>query len=185
MLIPIKSFDLAKERLGSALSAPERSQLAKEMAGRVIRAATPLPVWVVCHDSAVAAFAAANGAGIIWRAPRGLNAAVSDGRSFLRRSGFSRLVIAHGDLPLARSLAWTADGPGVTIVPDRRDDGTNVMSVPSGVEFRFFYGPGSAAAHVAEAERLGLEVRVVPDDELGWDVDVPEDLGVFDRGALT
>ena len=37
-----------------------------------------------------------------------------------------------------------------------------------------------AAAHQTEAQRLGLELRVVPDERLGWDVDVPEDLAVLD-----
>jgi 2-phospho-L-lactate guanylyltransferase len=44
------------------------------------------------------------------------------------------------------------------------------------VGFRFRYGPGSAAAHVDEAERLGLPSVVVDDPDLAWDVDLPDDL---------
>jgi 2-phospho-L-lactate guanylyltransferase len=51
-----------------------------------------------------------------------------------------------------------------------------VLSVPIGVPFRFAYGPGSFVRHVAEAERLGLDVRVVRDPDLAFDVDVPADL---------
>jgi 2-phospho-L-lactate guanylyltransferase len=51
-----------------------------------------------------------------------------------------------------------------------------VLSVPVGVPFRFAYGPGSFRRHVAEAERLGLHVRVVRDPDLAFDVDVPDDL---------
>ena len=40
----------------------------------------------------------------------------------------------------------------------------------------FAYGPGSAARHEAEARRHGLDVQVVRDPALGFDVDTPADL---------
>jgi 2-phospho-L-lactate guanylyltransferase len=55
--------------------------------------------------------------------------------------------------------------------------------VPTGARFGFAYGPGSAARHRAEAERLGLALRVTEDEQLGWDVDTPEDLAVFDAAV--
>jgi 2-phospho-L-lactate guanylyltransferase len=48
--------------------------------------------------------------------------------------------------------------------------------VPTAVDFRFAYGPGSFRRHVAEARRLGVGVRVVRDRDLAFDVDVPDDL---------
>jgi 2-phospho-L-lactate guanylyltransferase (CobY/MobA/RfbA family) len=69
-----------------------------------------------------------------------------------------------------------ADFDGVTLVPDRRDDGTNVACVPVDVGFRFSYGGGSFRRHAAEARRLGLPLRIVRDPVLGWDVDLPADL---------
>jgi 2-phospho-L-lactate guanylyltransferase len=51
-----------------------------------------------------------------------------------------------------------------------------VAVVPVGAGFRFAYGPGSHARHVAEAQRLGLPWRSLPDPDLGWDVDEPADL---------
>ena len=66
-------------------------------------------------------------------------------------------------------------------MPDRREDGTNVLVVPAACGFEFAYGPGSFARHVAEAERLGLAVRAVRDSRLGWDVDLPEDLEGLDQ----
>jgi len=73
-------------------------------------------------------------------------------------------------------LAWVADFPGVTLVPDRRRDGTNVAAVPTAVTFSFAYGKGSFARHRAAAARLDLPVRIVEDAALGWDVDLPADL---------
>ncbi len=95
VLIPIKSFDLAKGRLAASVDPAERSVLAKEMAATVIRAAGTLPVWVVCGDHAVADFARANGADVIWRKPNGLNSAIADGTADLEARGVDRAIIAH------------------------------------------------------------------------------------------
>ena len=176
VLIPVKAFHDAKARLAPALDAPHRSQLAREMATVVVRAASPLPVFVVCDDPAVEDWAVSVGAKVIWRPGRGLNGAVTDGVASLAAQGFGRVVVAHADLPHALDLAWAAEFDGVTLVPDRRDDGTNVACVPSGVGFTFAYGAASFAAHCAEAERLDLPLRVVREQRLGWDVDVPDDL---------
>jgi 2-phospho-L-lactate guanylyltransferase (CobY/MobA/RfbA family) len=40
----------------------------------------------------------------------------------------------------------------------------------------FSYGPSSFKRHLQEADRLGLDVSVVRDQRLGWDVDRPDDL---------
>ena len=72
---------------------------------------------------------------------------------------------------------------GVTLVPDRRDDGTNVLRLPAGSDFHFTYGPGSFRAHRAEATRLGLPVRVLRLPALAYDVDWPAD--VVELGLAT
>jgi 2-phospho-L-lactate guanylyltransferase len=124
----------------------------------------------------VAAWAAALGARPILAPGRGLNGAVGHGVAELAASGVEQVVVAHADLPLADDLAWVARFRGVTLVPDRRDDGTNVLCAPTGARFGFSYGPRSFVRHRAEARRLGLAVRVVRHSVLAWDVDVPSDL---------
>lgn len=176
VVIPVKSFDLAKERLSAALAAGARADLARSMAERVVAAARPLPTFVVCGSGDVARWAASVGADVIWLPEPGLNRAVDFACRQLASDGYRRVIIAHGDLPLARSLGWVADFDGVTIVPDRRGEGTNVMAVPLGTDFAFHYGEGSAGAHQAEARRHGLAIRIVADGSLGWDVDTPTDL---------
>ncbi len=176
VLIPVKDFRQAKGRLAGALSATERAALARAMASAVVRAAAPLPAFVVCDDDDVATWAAAAGAAVLWRPGLGLNGAVSDGVAALASAGFDRVLVAHSDLPLASQLGWLAPLPGITLVPDRRDDGTNVVCVPAGSAFTFSYGPGSFRRHLAVARTVGVAVRVVRDPRLGWDVDVPDDL---------
>jgi 2-phospho-L-lactate guanylyltransferase len=176
VVVPVKAFTEAKVRLASALDPGERADLARHMAEIVLLAADPLPVVVVCDDDEVRAWAERSGARVVWCPGRGLNGAVSDGVDALLAEGVDHAIVAHADLPLATSLDWLADFPGVSLVPDRRFDGTNVLAVPTAAGFRFAYGAGSFGRHRAEATRLGLALRVVQDPQLGWDVDLPADL---------
>jgi 2-phospho-L-lactate guanylyltransferase len=174
--VPVKAFARAKMRLSPVLGPQERAALAARMAEAVLAAARPLPVYVVCDDPGVAAWAERNDARVLSTPGLGLNGAVDRALEVLEEMGYDRVVVAHGDLPLATQLAWLADVEGVVLVPDRRDDGTNVISLPTGCGFRFAYGPGSLARHREEAARTGLPWRVVHDDRLGWDVDLPADM---------
>ncbi|HZQ26303.1 MAG TPA: 2-phospho-L-lactate guanylyltransferase [Acidimicrobiales bacterium] len=181
VLVPVKAFAEAKVRLAPALPPAERAALAKEMAGRVLAAAGTLPVAVVCDDEGVAAWAIERGALVVHEPGRGLNGAVAAGVSHLAGLGARQVIVAHADLPLATDLAWLADFPGVTLVPDRRRDGTNVACVPTDVPFAFSYGPGSFERHVAEARATGRGLRVVHEPQLAWDVDLPADLDYASR----
>jgi 2-phospho-L-lactate/phosphoenolpyruvate guanylyltransferase len=176
VLVPVKAFDQAKVRLASALSAPHRAALARAMATRVVESAGELPVAVVCDDREVANWARQLGALVIWEPGRGLNGAVQEGVGRLGSLGVDLVVVAAGDLPLATDLGWVTRFPGITIVPDRRRDGTNVLAVPASSGFAFSYGPGSFARHVQQARRLGIPCRIAHSSTLAWDVDVPEDL---------
>ena len=179
VLVPVKSFRDAKVRLAPALSPERRAELARKMADQVVASAGDLPVAVVCDDLEVAAWARAAGALVIWEPGRGLNGAVQEGVRRLGLLGVELVIVAAGDLPLARDLSWIADFPGITIIPDRHGDGSNVIAVPPSAGFNFAYGPGSFSRHVGEAERTATPYRVVRDAPLAWDVDVPDDLGVI------
>jgi 2-phospho-L-lactate guanylyltransferase len=176
VLLPVKSFSDAKLRLAPALGPAERQRLARTMATHVLACGAPLPLAVVCDDVEVACWARDHRALVIWEPERGLNRAVEVGVERLGVEGAERVIVAHADLAFAGTLAWVGDFAGVTLVPDRRDDGTNVACVPTGSGFTFSYGPGSFARHRDEAARLGLPLRVVHDPRMGRDVDLPSDL---------
>jgi 2-phospho-L-lactate guanylyltransferase len=176
VLIPVKAFADGKARLAPTLDRRARAELSRMMATRVLEAAAPLPVAVVCDDADVARWATEKGAMALPEPGRGLNGAVEAGVGRLAALGADEVLVAHADLPMAHGLALLAGFGGVTLVPDRRDDGTNVVCVPAQARFRFAYGPGSFDRHRAEAERLGLGFRVVRHPDLAWDVDVPADI---------
>ena len=176
VLVPVKAFAAAKLRLAPVLDPDARARLARTMAEQVLRAAGDLPVSVVCDDREVAGWAEARGASVVWAPGRGLNGAAEDGVAALAAKGATSVVVAHADLPMAADLGTVAGSPGVTLVPDRRNDGTNVACVPAAAGFRFAYGPGSFERHQAEAYRLDLPLRILHEPLLAWDVDGPDDL---------
>jgi 2-phospho-L-lactate guanylyltransferase len=186
VLVPVKSFELAKGRLADVLDRATRSTLARNLASGVVAAARPLPTYIVCDNAEVASWAVSIGANVMWIPARGLNEAVAAATTRAAVDGYRRAVISHGDLPLASNLTWLgreATVDEMVIVPDRHGDGTNVMAVPLPLpdSFRFRYGVGSAAGHAAEAARWGLRARTVIDEQLGWDLDTPDDLQAWQQ----
>ncbi len=176
VLVPVKAFSRAKERLSAVLAPADRAALAEYLATKVIAAAGAMPVMVVTDDPGVATWADRQGAQMLWRPAQGLNDAVAHGVARLATEGVERVIVAHADLPFATDLGLADGFDGVTVVPDRHGDGNNVLSVPTRAGFRFAYGPGSFHRHVDETERLGLALRVLDEPTLAWDVDTADDL---------
>ena len=190
VLIPVKGFERAKGRLAERLDEAQRSELARTMAERVVRAAEPLPTWIVCDSHEVAQWARDVGAAVLRVEAEGLNPSLTEATQRLRDVDDANdddgvapthVVIAHADLPRAETLDGLSETGTVTIVPDRHLDGTNVLSLPLGTGFEFHYGPGSFAAHCEEALRRGLDLRVHRVPALEWDIDTPDDLDALNR----
>ena len=175
VLVPVKSFHAAKRRLADWLTPEDRERLARLMAERVLAAAAPLPAFVACDDERVAEWAEAHGAHVSWGPGLGLNGAIDHGVDTMSGKGIDHVVIAHGDLPLATTLADLARPGHVVLVSDRRRDGTNVLSRPTHLTIRAEYGAGSFARHLAAALASGAPVSVRRDARLAIDVDTIAD----------
>jgi 2-phospho-L-lactate guanylyltransferase len=176
ILIPVKAFTEAKVRLAAALDADARAALARQLAEGVIRAAAHAPVAVVCDDEQVSRWANDLGALVIWAPGKGLNRAVAFGVSELEALGASRITVVHGDILDPSGLGELPAVDGILLVPDLREDGTNIISLPAGADFEFAYGPGSFHRHRSAAVAAGHDVMVLRDVLLGHDVDRPSDL---------
>ena len=153
VLVPVKAFD---RRQAPSAPGPERAPsgptLARAMADRVLDAARPLPVAVVCDDNDVADWA--RGAGRSGRlgtgtrperGGRGRRRPPAHGRGRAGDRGPRRPAPGQSTCP-----RW-ASAAGITLVPDRYGNGTNVIALPADAGFQFSYGPGSFARHRAEA----------------------------------
>jgi 2-phospho-L-lactate guanylyltransferase len=181
-VIPLRSFALGKARLADVLDDDARVAFARSMAEQVVAAAGTNLVVVVSSAPEVCEWAHASGIARI-DDPGSLDAAAERGREWVRAQGRARVVVAHGDLPLATTFEQVAgDGatPVAVLVPDRHDDGTPVLSLPADTPFDFAYGPGSFLHHTAEARRRGLAVRIARIPELSFDVDVAADLQLLE-----
>jgi len=178
VVIPLRSFALGKARLADALDDDARRAFTRSMAERVVAAAGNRPIVIVSSAPEVATWAHGLGVANITD-PGSLDGAASAGRDWVREQGLGRVVVMHADLPMATeidSIAADDEAPVAVIVPDRHDDGTPVLAIPAAADFTFAYGPGSCARHEAEARRCGLEVRIVHDRNLGFDIDDAADL---------
>jgi 2-phospho-L-lactate guanylyltransferase len=174
VLVPVKAFDQAKQRLIPVLTPNERIRLARWLAEGVIDAVGSLPTYVVCDDDEVRHWAHDAGATALWTARRGLNGAVDDGVAAISAEGFDHVVVAHADLPLPSGLTSIARERTATLVPDRRLDGTNVMSFPTPTPTPASYGVGSFERHRDASTAPAIEVRI--DHRLSIDLDTPSDL---------
>ena len=182
IVVPLRSFRFGKARLARVLDDDARVALAQRMAEAVVAAAGSRDIVVVSSAPEVAAWCETHGLARL-EDPGSLDAAAGAGRDWARARALARVVIVHGDLPFATSLDEVAgDGPApiAVLVPDHRGDGTPVCSVPVDAPFEFAYGEGSFARHVEVAAHAELEVRIVRDRALGFDVDIPEDLAHLD-----
>ena len=181
VVIPVKAFEQAKDRLSGVLSADQRVLLARTTALGVLESVRGASVFVVCDNPEVSQWATSNGATVVHQFQPGLNAAVQEGISAAHE--YERVMIVHSDLPLPSRLrellGSSVASNTVTIVPDRHRDGTNVLIIPSGVGFTCHYGAKSFEAHMAEASKLGLAIEIIEDDELALDIDTPDDLNAL------
>jgi 2-phospho-L-lactate guanylyltransferase len=180
-ILPIKSFDRAKQRLGG------RPELAASMAERVLdalAAATALDaVLVVTREPAAARAASDRGFEVVDEPVlAGHNAAAQLGIARALALGAARALLVPGDCPLLTAdeidaLLGRHPGRGVVVVPDRHGTGTNALLLAPPDAIRPAFGPGSRDRHLALAR--GAVVDAVPG--LLLDVDTPDDLAALDE----
>ena len=186
VLVPLRSFLDPKTRLADVLTLPERADLARRLAGDVLDALDGWDVAVLTDDDDVIRWADQRDVTVARPGIAGLNAAVTAGAELAVDRRAEVIAVVHADLAMPDALTdvlTSATAPeragGVTAVPDRHGDGTNVLVVPAGAGVRFGYGPGSFGRHRDEAARLGLAFVEVAHAGLGWDVDTPSDLSAY------
>jgi 2-phospho-L-lactate guanylyltransferase len=174
IVVPLKRFDLAKDRLRQATDL-DVTVLAEELARNVIIQSRPRDVIVLSEHPDIVRFANSLGAEVWSSRATSLNEAVQDAYRGLG-GRLERLIIVHGDLRHPEGLGDFEPEEGITVVTDHRGEGTNVLVVPTGLDFHFAYGPESRFKHVEQARRLGVPCRVVTDSPWRYDVDEPSDL---------
>lgn len=168
-LVPLKSLDDAKSRLGEVLDAAERHDLALRMLTRVVHAcqSSGLDVAIVSSDPMAYVAARELGATVVDDGGEDLTGSVRRGLEAYADAD-AALVIA-ADLPYVSAeditaLLAAADPVAVAPSPDGR---TNAVAARPPSAFTPSYGPGSAARHGG---------RTVVREGLARDLDTPADL---------
>jgi 2-phospho-L-lactate/phosphoenolpyruvate guanylyltransferase len=208
-ILPIRSRDAAKTRLGLALDPEERDVLVVGMLAQTIHVLarwTPCrSVHVVTSDSAlldvieqqlVSTFGPVS-LDIISDPGTGLNDALVAGRLSAMQAGATAVLMLPADLPLlnVESLdglldaadATIAAGNGAPVVvmcaADART-GTNALLLSPVDVIEPHFGPQSFEAHLRAAAIADASVQIVDDARLSFDLDTPDDLERLEPSRL-
>jgi len=123
----------------------------------------------------------------------GVNSAVQDGVSLIRRSGDNpKILVLPSDLPLAASepvnkILELLNVHDLVINPSFRKDGTNLLAFRLSNVIPFYYDHDSYSNHAREAQERKLDFLTIDWKEFSIDVDSPEDLQFLmrERGVNT
>ena len=188
LVVPVKAFGLAKERLSPVLSPIERAALARELAGHtmdVVVESSVRPAFVVTSDEEAAAMAKARGLSVLPDEGHDHSSAMRSVGRLAHGAGVAALVTLAADLPLltasdVRELAEAVLPATFVIAPDHAGTGTNAIAVAPPA-FPFAFGPGSRTRHTDSARRLGLQVKALVRPGFAIDIDEPADIRLLDR----
>ena len=187
LVLPMKSLREGKSRMAGVLDAQQRHDLLEHLLLRTLMRAAEFPglshTLLVSGCAQTRARAAGLGAMTLEEtAGAGLNGALRQAQTELRRKNASRMLVIPCDLPLRkiddlRHLADAAAPRRIAIAPDEDGEGTNGLCFEASLDFDFSFGPRSYARHVAQIHRAGLQHFAVNTPGLAFDLDLPQQLG--------
>jgi len=191
LLLPVKNFANAKQRLASVLDSAERRKLAQAMLEDVLQAlrswAQRPPVAVVTNAPAVRRLARSLSFEIIEdRRNEGETAAIAQGTRVCVERGAAYTLVIPGDIPLVEPselqaiIAAAPDGPGGSVlVPATDERGTNAALRKPASLFPLVFGEYSFQPHLRAAHAAGYPCVVLRLPGIELDVDSPADLAML------
>jgi 2-phospho-L-lactate guanylyltransferase len=186
VIVLIKDFNSAKQRLQPALDPKERRALARRNAQLAVRAAAAGDhILVVAGSEEVAALARGWGAEVLAE-PRqeGQNVAAARGIAKAVDGGAEAVLLLSSDLPLVTvdavrdvlEAAARMTAPVAVAVPALGRGGTNALYLRPPHAIALHFGSDSLAKFQHEAESRGVEFAVHHSDAMALDLDEPGDL---------
>lgn len=186
-IVPVKPLQRGKSRLSSILSVTERTTLNQSMLVNTLKTLKSITeidtVLVVSRDPAALAIARDFDARTVLEdgSPE-LNTALRRAALVAKAYYANQILVMPADLPLVKAnhikefLALSTNAPELIIAPDRRKDGTNALFINPADLIDFYYGPGSFEKHLNAAKKSDASIKIVENEPLGLDLDLPEDL---------
>ncbi|MGH7761071.1 MAG: 2-phospho-L-lactate guanylyltransferase [Candidatus Dormibacteraceae bacterium] len=193
VVVLIKDFNSAKQRLQPALGPKARRELARHNAQLAVRAAAAGDqVLVVAGSEGVAALARGWGAEVLAE-PRqeGQNVAAARGIAKAVEGGAGAVLLLSSDLPLVTAgevrevleSAARMTAPVVVAVPAVGRGGTNALYLRPPHAIALHFGSDSLAKFRQEALSRGVEFAVHHSDAMALDLDEPGDLARLRRAV--
>jgi 2-phospho-L-lactate guanylyltransferase len=195
VVLPVKRFELAKQRLGDGgLRRSDRVALATGMLTDVLETLRLTrnidDIVVVTSEPGAEVLARTYGAQVVTDDDAdGHSAAAAIGIAWALAEGAFHVLVLAGDAPtvaadeLDELVGALSDGPEVVIVPDRHGTGTNALLLTPPDVIAPSFGAASRERHEQLAHAAGATVRVSELASLMLDVDTPDDLDAL-AGAL-
>jgi 2-phospho-L-lactate guanylyltransferase len=193
VLLPVKDFTNAKQRLAATFSANQRAALARAMLSDVLavlslaRAPERVSVFTACDEAAD--MAAARGFDVIREdAVAGHSAAVNRAVASLAGRASTILSIA-ADLPALTpddvDFVFHEAPEPITLMHSRDGTGTNgVLFTPPAI-IAMDYGPDSFTRHLSRTAAAGYRAGVLNVPGIAFDIDTPEDVRAFMQNPVT
>jgi 2-phospho-L-lactate guanylyltransferase len=191
VLLPVKDFADAKQRLASLLSARQRAGLARAMLTDVLQAIAaakrPDHVVVFTASEEVAKLVRPFEFDIVQEVEvRGHSAAVNQMVDELSVRS-THIVSVAGDLPTMipgeLDALFDASSDGVNLVTSRDGTGTNAALFVLPARIQMEYGEGSLKRHLSNSMSAGFQTRVVRLPGMEFDIDTPEDLQMLRKSG--
>jgi 2-phospho-L-lactate/phosphoenolpyruvate guanylyltransferase len=190
-ILPVKSFDQAKQRLRNGLAPHDRRALVEAMFADALvalgRVAALERIVVVSGDRIAQRIAGGYGATVIEDEERGHNSAAARGVEAVLEDGIERALLVPGDCPMLMPadinalLEHPVGERSALIVPDRHGTGTNALLLTPPDVLAPSFGPDSRRRHLAEASAAGVPAEAVELDSLALDIDTTDDLEALRR----
>jgi 2-phospho-L-lactate/phosphoenolpyruvate guanylyltransferase len=186
VVVLVKGFEAAKQRLSPALDPPARRNLAADNARLALRAAGAGDrVLAVCGSQEAAELASRQGAEVLLEErPAGQNPAARLGMDHAAAHGAAAVVLLSSDLPLitAEEVAEMIEAgrrlgrPAVLAAAATGRGGTNALYLcpPSAVDLHF--GDASLEKFARDAAERRVRFQVFDSPSLALDLDEPSDL---------
>ncbi len=191
VLLPVKDFRYAKQRLAPVLEAARRAGLARAMLFDVMeaisKAGRPERVVVFTDSDEAMEISRSFGFDIVPEVSvQGHSAAVNQMLERLSPAA-SRILSIAGDLPTISSKdiddVLDSEAHEVGLVAPRDGTGTNGLLLVTPARIRMEYGQDSLKRHLTNAASAGFQAQVLHIPGIEFDIDTPEDLQWFREGS--
>jgi 2-phospho-L-lactate guanylyltransferase len=193
VVVLVKDFESAKQRLGPALDPSSRRALARRNAERAVRAASAGDQrLVVAGSQEVATMAERLGSQVIME-PRqeGQNVAAKRGIARAVHGGAGAVLLLSSDLPhvTAKSVrellaaAALVATPAAVAVPAVGRGGTNALYLRPPDAITLHFGADSLESFRRESETRGVNFVIHHSEAMALDLDEPDDLARVRRAV--